>query len=272
MTNGPRASLSGEIAVVTGGGGGLGRAIAQRLTLDGAAVAILDVDAAAGQRVASELRGEGRQTLSIECDVRQRTQIRAAVEAVAGAWGKISILVNVAGIGTRAPFLELTDDAWQEVLAVNLTGTFMASQETARHMMRTGGGSIINMGSAAAHMAHSEQAVYATSKAGLEALTRAMAFELAPLGIRVNAIAPGTIETEFLTEMLTAEARAERVRRIPMGRLGTPEDVASVVAFLASRDSGYVTGSVLPIDGGLLFAGIRDMSSAPLSAISGGQA
>jgi NAD(P)-dependent dehydrogenase (short-subunit alcohol dehydrogenase family) len=255
--NGLRPSLSGEIAVVTGGGRGIGRAIAQRLAHDGAAVAILDIDAAAGQRVASDLKGEGHRALSLECDVRHRTQIHTAVDAVVAAWGKISILVNNAGIGARAPFLELTDDAWQRVLGVNLTGAFMTAQEIARHMVRTGGGTIINMASAAAQMAHSEQAGYATSKAGLEALTRVMAFELAPLGIRVNAIAPGTIETEFLTGMLTAEARAERVRRIPMGRLGTPEDVAGVVAFLASRDSGYVTGCVLPIDGGLLFAGIR---------------
>jgi len=252
-----RATLSGEIAVVTGGGGAIGQAIAHRLARDGAAVAIFDVDAAAGQRVAAELTGAGHQALAVECDVRHRTQIRAAVETVVGAWGKISILVNNAGIGSRAPFLELTDDHWQRVLGVNLTGAFMTAQETARHMVRTGGGSIINMGSAAGRMAHSEQTVYATSKAGIEALTRAMAFELAPVGIRVNAIAPGTIETKFLTGILTAEARAERVRRIPMGRLGTPEDVASVVAFLASRDSVYVTGCVLPIDGGLLFAGIR---------------
>jgi glucose 1-dehydrogenase len=268
MTHRPCAGLSGEIAIVTGGGRGIGREIARRLARDGAAVAILDVDAAAGQRVATELRSEDRQALSVECDVSQRTQIQVAVKAVMTTWGKITILVNNAGIGVRAPFLELTDDAWQRVLAVNLSGAFMAAQETARHMVRSGGGSIINMGSAAAQMAHSEQAAYATSKAGLEALTRVMAFELAPLGIRVNAVAPGTIETRLLKGMLTDEARAERVRRIPMGRLGTPEDVAAVVAFLASRDSGYVTGCVLPVDGGLSFAGIRDPGPASLSAVS----
>ena len=249
--------LNGEVAVVTGGGGGLGRAIARRLAQDGAAVAIVDINAESAQAVASDLRKDDRQALSYQCDVTQRSQVRAALATVVAKWGKISILVNNAGIGQRASFLEISDDMWQQVLGVNLTAAFIVAQETAREMVRNDGGSIINVASAAARMAHSEQAAYSVSKAGVEALTRVMAFELAPSGIRVNAIAPGTIATEFLSGMLTEEARAERVRRIPMGRLGTPEDVAGVVSFLASRDSGYMTGCVLPIDGGLIFAGIR---------------
>lgn len=257
VRDGGERRLSGEVAVVTGGGGGLGRAIARRLASDGAAVAILDIDANAGQTTALEVNNRGGKGLSIECDVTQRSQVRAAIEGVVGAWGKISVLVNNAGIGMRAPFLEMSDSTWEAVLAVNLTGAFIVAQEIAREMVRSGYGSIINMGSAAARMAHSEQVAYATSKAGLEALTRVMAFELAPLGIRVNAVAPGTITTELLSRMLTDEARAERIRRVPMGRLGMPDEVASVVSFLASRDSAYVTGCVLPIDGGIVFAGIR---------------
>lgn len=252
-----RGRLSGEVAVVTGGGNGIGRAVARRLAIEGAVVAVLDIDAAAGQAAVSELSDHGGSALSVTCDVTNRSQIREAVRAVVATWGKISILVNNAGIGLRAPFLEMSDEIWHKVLDVNLTGAFMMAQEAARQMVRNGGGSIINVTSAAAQMAHSEQAVYSVSKAGLEALTRVMAFELAPLGIRVNAVAPGTIATEFISKMLTEEGRNERVRRIPMGRLGTPEDVAAVVAFLASRDSIYVTGGVLPIDGGLIFAGIR---------------
>jgi NAD(P)-dependent dehydrogenase (short-subunit alcohol dehydrogenase family) len=257
MQDGTTRRLSDEVAVVTGGGGGLGRAIAGRLASDGAAVAVLDIDADAGQATASEITSRGGRGLSIPCDVTQRDQVRAAMAAVVRSWGKISVLVNNAGIGMHASFLEMSDSTWGAVLAVNLTGAFIVAQEAAREMVREGYGSIINMGSAAAQMAHSEQAAYATSKAGMEALTRVMAFELAPSGVRVNAVAPGTIATEFLSRMLSDGARAERVRRIPMGRLGRPEEVASVVSFLASRDSAYITGSVLPIDGGIVFAGIR---------------
>lgn len=249
--------LDGEVAIVTGGGQGIGRAIARRLSADGAAVAILDVNRQTGDSAAAELIAAGGRALFAECDVTRRDLVRQAVESVLRTYGKVTVLINNAGIGRRAPFLELGDEAWAQVIGVNLTGAFVVAQEVCREMVRGGRGSVVNMASAAAHMAHSEQAAYAVSKAGLEALTRAMAFELAPAGIRVNAVAPGTIATEFLAGMLTSAARTERERRIPLGRLGTPEEVADIVALLASDDALYVTGSVIPIDGGLLFAGIR---------------
>ena len=257
MSGSGSGTLAGEIAMVTGGSGAIGEAIARRLAADGAAVAILNRHAETGERAAAALTGAGHRALSVECDVRYRPQVRAAVERVIAEWGRITILVNTAGIGVHEPFLDLADETWENVLAVNLTGMFITSQEVARRMVRSGGGTIINMGSIAAHIAHSAQAVYATSKAGIEALTRAMAFELAPVGIRVNGIAPGTIATPFLDGILSEDARAARVRRIPMGRLGTPEDVAGVVAFLASRDAQYMAGCMVRIDGGLLFAGVR---------------
>lgn len=250
--------LTSKTAIVTGAGQGIGKAIAVRLFAEGASVAILDVNAESGQATARALNAKaGGRALFVPCDVTLRNDVKRAVGAVLDAMGRIDILVNNAGIGRSAPFLELTDEAWTAVLGVNLTGSFMIAQEVCRHMAKAGGGSVVNMGSAAAHMAHSGQSVYGVSKAGLEALTRAMAFELAPAGIRVNAISPGTIETEFLRGMLTAAARTERERRIPAGRLGTPEEVASVVAFLASDDARYVNGAIVPIDGGLIFAGIR---------------
>jgi NAD(P)-dependent dehydrogenase (short-subunit alcohol dehydrogenase family) len=249
--------LTGETAIVTGGGQGIGKAVARRLSADGAAVAILDLNAETGQAVAAELSAAGGRAIFVQCDVRKRQEVRAAVDRVAQTFDGMTILVNNAGIGRRAPFLELSDETWNAVLEVNLTGAFIVAQEVCRQMVRAGRGSVVNLGSAAAHMAHSEQAVYSVSKAGLEALTRVMAFELAPAGIRVNAVSPGTIATEFLAGMLTAEARSAREQRIPAGRLGTPEEVADVIAFLVSSDSRYVMGGTIAIDGGLLFAGIR---------------
>ena len=252
--------LTGEAAIVTGGGQGIGQAIARRLSEDGAAVAILDLNVETGQATAAALSTAGGRAIFVQCDVRRRPDVRAAVDRVAQSFGGVTILVNNAGIGRRAPFLELSDETWNAVLEVNLTGAFIVAQEVCRHMARAGRGSVVNLGSAAAHMAHSEQAVYSVSKAGLEALTRVMAFELAPAGVRVNAVSPGTIATEFLSGMLTPAARAAREQRIPFGQLGTPEEVADVIAFLVSNDARYVTGSSIPIDGGLLFAGIRTVN------------
>lgn len=251
------ARLAGHVAIITGGGRGIGEAIAKRLASEGAAIAILERDPARGEGAVAKLAASGAHALFRQCDVTCRNEVCRAVDHVTETFGDVTILVNNAGIGMRAPFLQLTDEAWQAVLGVNMTGAFIVAQEVCRRMAKNGRGSVVNLASAAAHMAHSEQAAYSVSKAGLEALTRVMAFELAPLGIRVNAVAPGTIATEFLSGMLSPEAKNERVRRIPAGRLGNPEEVASVVAFLVSDDAAYVTGCSLPIDGGLLFAGIR---------------
>ena len=151
----------------------------------------------------------------------------------------------------------MTDQLWAEILDVNLTGMFIVGQVSARQMIKQGVGRIVNMSSSAAHIAHSDQTAYAVTKAGIEAMTRAMAFELAPFGITVNAVAPGTIETSFSTGALSEDAIAARARRIPVGRLGLAEEVAAVVAFLASADASYMTGATISIDGGLVIAGVR---------------
>lgn len=252
-----RLRLQDHVVIVTGAGGGIGSAIAARLVLEGAKVAILDRDATAGAAAANRLAGTAGAAAFFHCDVTRREEVRRSVAGVIDRWGKVTGLVNNAGIGRRAPFLELPDDAWDAVIGVNLTGAFIVAQEACRAMVKGGGGAVVNMASIAGHMAHSDQSVYSVSKAGLEALTRAMAFELAPLGLRANAVSPGTILTEFLDGMLTEEARSARVQRIPSGRLGKPEEVAATVAFLLSNDASYVTGSTVTIDGGLLFAGIR---------------
>lgn len=249
--------LANEVAIVTGGGGGIGSAIARRLASDGATVIIFDKDKLAAEAVTAELKEVGRRVSFVHCDVTHREEVRTAVSDVVETHGAISILVNNAGIGRRAPFLELTDEAWNEVLAVNVTGLFVVAQEVCRVMVRGRRGSVINMGSIAAHVAHSEQAVYASSKAAIEALTRAMAFELAPLGVRANAILPGTVATGIIGHMLDEKARMERKQRIPFGRLAEPDEIADVVSFLASDDARYMTGSLVVVDGGLSFAGIR---------------
>lgn len=249
--------LANEVAIVTGGGGGIGSAIARRLSNDGAAVVIFDKDKREAEIIVGELKGKGRRAGLVQCDITRREEVRAAVARVVEAHGQISVLVNNAGIGRRASFLELSDEAWNDVLAVNLTGSFVVAQEVCRVMVRAGRGSVVNVGSVAAHIAHSEQAAYATSKAALEGLTRGMAFELAPLGVRANAVLPGTVATGIIKGMLQDEERVERERRIPFGRLAEPEEIAAVVAFLASDDARYMTGSLVVVDGGLLFSGIR---------------
>ena len=172
-------------------------------------------------------------------------------------FGRLTVLVNNAGIIRLAPFFETTDELWSHVLGVNLTGMFIVAQEAARQMAAQQHGRIVNMASTSARLAHSGQTAYAVSKAGIEAMTRAMAFELASAGITVNAVAPGTIVTSFSGGSLSEQAAAERTRRIPAGRFGDPDEVASVIAFLASADAAYVTGTVVSIDGGLTRAGIR---------------
>jgi NAD(P)-dependent dehydrogenase (short-subunit alcohol dehydrogenase family) len=249
--------LKDEIAVVTGAGQGIGRAVAGRISAEGAAVAVLDKNEQTGEPAAAELRQRGRAAMFAKCDVADRDSVRRAIREVVKAYGRVSILVNNAGIGLKAPFLELCEEDWRKVIDTNLTGAFLVSQEVCREMVQLGRGSIVNVGSIAGRMAHSNQVAYAVSKSGIEGLTRIMAFELAPLGIRVNAVAPGTIATELLAGMLTEEARHERERRIPMGRLGTPDEVAAVIAFLVSEEARYMTGSIISIDGGLLFAGVR---------------
>jgi NAD(P)-dependent dehydrogenase (short-subunit alcohol dehydrogenase family) len=250
--------LAQEVAVVTGGAQGIGRAISARLAGEGATVAILDANEAGAREAAACMVAEGRQAIGLACDVTSREQVRSAIAEVVTRFGKLTVLVNNAGIVRRASFLELTDQTWADVLGVNLTGSFIVAQEASRVMVAQGFGRIVNMASIAARIAHSNIAAYSVSKAGVEAMTRAMAFELAPFGIIVNAIAPGTIATSFALGTLPEEGQAARLGRIPVGRFGDAAEVAAVVAFLASSDAAYVTGSVIPIDGGLATGGVRD--------------
>jgi NAD(P)-dependent dehydrogenase (short-subunit alcohol dehydrogenase family) len=251
--------LADQVAVITGGAQGIGRAIATRLAAEGASVAILDVNEAGARETAASLTAQGQNAIGLTCNVTQRVQVFAAIEAVVKAFGRLSVLINNAGIVRRSHFLEITDAVWNEVLDVNLTGTFIVAQEAARVMVKQGAGRIVNMASVAADIAHGNQTAYSVSKSGIATMTRNMAFDLAPFGIAVNAVAPGTIATDFAIGALTEDAKERRLQRIPLGRFGETGDVAGVVAFLASSDAAYLTGSIITVDGGLVMGGVRDI-------------
>jgi NAD(P)-dependent dehydrogenase (short-subunit alcohol dehydrogenase family) len=256
-----RDRLAGKVALVTGAARGIGAATARWLAMEGATVALTDVLADSLESTTDEIRATGASARAWTLDVTRRDDVKRVVGEVVGAFGRIDILVSNAAVGKPMPFLETTDADLRRVLEVNLNGVFIVGQEVARMMTGQGGGRIVNVGSLAAHTGNDRQSAYAAAKGGVDALTRVMAFELAPHGISVNAVSPGPIETELAKNMLTAATRSAREVRVPLGRLGKPEEVAATIAYLASSDAAYVNGAVIVIDGGLLVGGIRDSAS-----------
>jgi NAD(P)-dependent dehydrogenase (short-subunit alcohol dehydrogenase family) len=246
--------LEGQVAVVTGAAQGIGAACAERLASDGAAVALWDIDATRSEALAAALRGRGRRAAFMPCNVADKAAVDAAVAATLQAFGRIDALVNNAGIFKAADFLEIAEADWDAVIAVNLKGAFLVGQAVAREMTKTGGGAIVNMSSVNAVMAIPSIASYNASKGGVNQLTRVMALALAEHGIRVNAVAPGTIATELAQKAVLGsdEARARIMSRTPMKRLGTPQEIADVCAFLLSSASSYMTGEIVYVDGGRL--------------------
>jgi NAD(P)-dependent dehydrogenase (short-subunit alcohol dehydrogenase family) len=239
--------LQGRVCIVTGAAQGIGEACARRFARDGAQVVVTDVDAQRGQALADELGG-----LFVRCDVGDKAQVDALVAQVVQRHGRIDVLVNNAGIFKAADFLEVTEADFDAVLRVNLKGSFLVGQAVARVMAKTGRGAIVNMSSVNGVLAIPTIASYNVSKGGINQLTRVMALALADKGIRVNAVAPGTIATELAAKaVLTSdEARQRIMMRTPMKRLGEPSEVADVVAWLASDAASYVTGEIVVVDGG----------------------
>ncbi len=239
------------VALVTGARRGIGRAIALRLaqTME---VALNDVAAGVEEleRVAEEVRGMGRRAMVAPADVRDSAQVEAMVRRVVEEMGRLDVLVNNAGVTRDGLLVRMTDEQWRLVMEINLDGAFYCSRAAAKVMLRQRSGCIINMASVVGVMGNAGQANYSASKAGLIGLTRSMARELAPRGIRVNAIAPGFI-VSAMTEALSEKAKSELTATIPLGRLGQPGDVAEVVVFLASPAGGYLTGQVIQVDGGM---------------------
>jgi NAD(P)-dependent dehydrogenase (short-subunit alcohol dehydrogenase family) len=239
--------LGGRVCVVTGGSQGIGEACARRFAAEGAHVVLADVADGPGQALASELKGQ-----YVHCDVGDKTQVDALVAAAVQAHGRIDVLVNNAGIFKAADFLDVTEADFDAVLRVNLKGAFLAGQAAARVMAQAGRGSIVNMSSVNGVLTIPTIASYNVSKGGINQLTRVMALALADKGIRVNAVAPGTIATELAAKaVLTSEEAKHRIMsRTPLKRLGEPMEIADAVAYLASDASSYVTGEILVVDGG----------------------
>jgi len=248
-------ALHGHGVIVTGAAHGIGAACAQRLCQDGAAVALWDVDVAAGEALTHALCVAGHAAHFVACDVASSAAVvRAVQHSLAALGGRIHGLVNNAGIFKAAAFLDISEADWDAVLDVNLKGAFLVGQAVAREMVKTGGGSIVNMSSVNGLMAIPSIASYNVSKGGINQLTRVMALALADHGVRVNAVAPGTIATELAQSAVlgSGEARARVLSRTPLKRLGEPLEVAEVCAFLLSAASSYMTGDILYVDGGRL--------------------
>ena len=242
--------LKDKVAVVTGSARGIGRAIALELAHRGADVVISDVDESQAQSTASEISKLGRRSEAIVCDVSKRDQMDSLVQESVQKMGSLDIFVNNAGITADTLALRMTEEQWTKVLDINLKGTFFGCQSAAKVMVKARRGKIVNIASVVGLTGNAGQANYSASKAGVIALTRTLAQELAPRNINVNAVAPGFIETEMTTR-LPEKARAWFLGKIPLARPGSPEDVARLVAFLCSPDSDYLTGQCIAVDGGM---------------------
>lgn len=241
-------SLANKVVLVTGAGSGIGRAIARRFATTGAKVAVNDVNAERVDPVVSEiLAGSGEATPAV-ADVSDSTQVDSMVAKLVETHGTVDVLVNNAGIvSPMLHFFEADETWWRRIIDVNLTGHFLVSHPVARIMARNGGGCIINMSSGGATKAHRAFTAYDATKGGIEALTRAMALDLGPYNIRVNALMPGSIDTTGMSQ----KDRELRGENVPLGRIGEVSDMTGAALFLASDDAGYITGDVIKIDGGM---------------------
>jgi 3-oxoacyl-[acyl-carrier protein] reductase len=241
----PDGRLDGKVAIVTGGAGGIGRAISERYGAEGANVVVADVDGARAEAVAADIRG----ALGLACDVTNREDCDRVFATTLERFGTLDVLVNNAALTrTERHFLEADDDWWDRIIDVNLTGVYNMALRAARIMTAQRSGVMVNLSSGGASKAHRGNAAYDAAKGGVEAFTRALALDLGPYGVRVCTLVPGSIDTQGLPE----DERIKRGVNVPLARIGTPEDLAGPAVFLASDDARYVTGSIVFSDGGML--------------------
>lgn len=248
--------LKGKVAIITGARRGMGRTHALTLAKAGAKVVVADISQEDCEKVVEEIMKEGGEALAVKCDVAKKEEVDEMVKKTVEKWGKVDILVNNAGIAQFKPFLELTEEEWDRTLDINLKGYFLCAQAVAKEMAKQKSGRIINIASVAMgqmgigfpNIAH-----YCASKGGIGGMTEALAVELAPYNITVNAIAPGMIETPMIDPMKQDPKMMEAMlARVPIHRVGSPQEVSNLVLFLASDESSYMTGSMVVIDGGWL--------------------
>ena len=238
-----------QVVVVTGAGKGIGRAIAERFSNEGAKVVVNDIDEERVNEVVTKINSDGGDSIGVAADVADSSHVKRIFDSALESFGTVDVLVNNAGIvSPMLHFFEADEAWWRRIIDVNLTGHFLCSQQAARIMASKKHGVIINMSSGGATRAHRSFTAYDASKGGIEALTRAMALDLGPYGIRVCALMPGSIDTEGMND----EARNLRGENIPLGRPGDPDDMAGPALFLASEDAKYITGDVIKVDGGML--------------------
>ena len=244
--------LEGKRAIVTGGSRGIGRAIALRLADEGADVAVCaSSSATSAEAVAEEIRAKGRKALGCQADVSNAAQVEALISETLEAFSSIDILVNNAGINRDGLIMRMKEEDWDSVLDVNLKGAFLCTKAVSRSMMKARSGRIVNLSSVVGLMGNAGQVNYSASKAGLLGLTKSSAKELGSRGITVNAVCPGFIPTD-MTDRMPEQAKAALTDLIPLGRLGTTENIAAAVAFLASDDASYITGQSIVVDGGMV--------------------
>ena len=250
--------LEGKVALISGAGSGIGRAAAQLFAKEGAKVAVLDLREDAAAQTAEAIVADGGQAIAVGANVTSTEEVTRAVDRLIEEWGRLDVVYNNAGVDSSGSVVTTTEEDWDRCLAVNAKGTYVVSRVCVPHLIDAGGGSIVNQGSVAALVAVANFAAYCAAKGAVVSLTRAMAIDLAPHHIRVNAICPGTVFTPLMEPMLRARGGgdleaglAKTLLKYPIGRLGTPEDIAAVALFLASDNAAFVTGSIIAADGGM---------------------
>lgn len=242
--------MEGKVAIVTGAARGIGKAVAEELARQGAAVAVADLDGATAEQVAAQLREGGHKAVAVQVNVADRASVEAMVESTVAQLGRLDVLVNNAGIaGKAAPITEQTEEDWDRMMDIDLKSVFLCCQAALKPMLEQGAGSIVNVASIAGKEGNPNMVPYSTAKAGVIGLTKSLAKEVAQKGVRVNAVSPAVIATEIL-EQLTPQQVEYMCSRIPMGRPGQPSEVAAVVAFLASDASSFVTAQCYDVSGG----------------------